>query len=122
MFVSMAGRIPPGFSLAYGSGKSLGLVFLPFRSDLPYVSTANWGGLPVTLLLAVLSLGLEFPISVFLALVRRSRNVVPRVPWDGIVPVGDREVRGLFVVSHHRDKAGNQTLDAMSRSRQKPRL
>ena len=46
---------------------------------LPYVSTANWGGLPVTLLLAVLSLGLGFPFAVFLALGRRSRNVVPRV-------------------------------------------
>ena len=38
---------------------------------LPPVSTSKWGGLPVTLLLAVLSLGLGFPVSVFLALGRR---------------------------------------------------
>ncbi len=46
---------------------------------LSYVSTSNWGGLPVTLLLAVLSLGTGFPFAVFLALGRRSTNIVPRI-------------------------------------------
>ncbi|KKX24883.1 amino acid ABC transporter permease [Rhizobium sp. LC145] len=43
------------------------------------VSTSNWGGLPVTLLLALLSLGLGFPFAVFLALGRRSVLPVPRL-------------------------------------------
>ncbi|MGO4851387.1 amino acid ABC transporter permease [Phaeovulum sp. W22_SRMD_FR3] len=39
---------------------------------LDVVPTAQWGGLPVTLLLAVLSLGLGFPLAVLLALGRQS--------------------------------------------------
>lgn len=42
------------------------------------VSTANWGGLPVTLLLALLSLGLGFPFAVLLALGRRSKAPISR--------------------------------------------
>ncbi len=42
------------------------------------VSTANWGGLPVTLLLALLSLGIGFPFAVVLALGRRSRAPISR--------------------------------------------
>jgi general L-amino acid transport system permease protein len=42
------------------------------------VSTANWGGLPVTLLLALLSLGLGFPFAVVLALGRRSKAPISR--------------------------------------------
>lgn len=43
------------------------------------VPTSNWGGLPVTLLLALLSLGLGFPFAVFLALGRRSSLPIPRL-------------------------------------------
>ncbi|MDK1374314.1 MULTISPECIES: amino acid ABC transporter permease [unclassified Sinorhizobium] len=43
------------------------------------VPTSSWGGLPVTLLLALLSLGLGFPFAVFLALGRRSKLPVPRL-------------------------------------------
>ncbi|YBV94410.1 amino acid ABC transporter permease (plasmid) [Phyllobacteriaceae bacterium JZ32] len=43
------------------------------------VSTSNWGGLPVTLLLALLSLGLGFPFAVLLALGRRSLLPIPRL-------------------------------------------
>ena len=43
------------------------------------VSTFNWGGLPVTLLLALLSLGLIFPFAIFLALGRRSVLPIPRL-------------------------------------------
>jgi general L-amino acid transport system permease protein len=43
------------------------------------VPTSSWGGLPVTLLLALLSLGLGFPFAVFLALGRRSSLPIPRL-------------------------------------------
>lgn len=63
-----------GFAIA----AMLGLMWGGF-ADMPYVSTANWGGLPVTLLLALLSLGLGFPFAVFLALGRRSKLFIPRL-------------------------------------------
>lgn len=43
------------------------------------VPTTSWGGLPVTLLLALLSLGLGFPFAVLLALGRRSSLPIPRM-------------------------------------------
>jgi general L-amino acid transport system permease protein len=43
------------------------------------VPTSSWGGLPVTLLLALLSLGLGFPFAVLLALGRRSSLPIPRL-------------------------------------------
>lgn len=46
---------------------------------LSFVATSRWGGLPVTLLLAVLSLGLGFPLAVLLALGRRSDKPVARI-------------------------------------------
>lgn len=46
---------------------------------LPSVPTSSWGGLPVTLLLALLSLGIGFPFAVVLALGRRSRLPIPRM-------------------------------------------
>ncbi len=47
-------------------------------AGLPPVPTSKWGGLPVTLMLAVLSLGLAFPLAVLLALGRRGRLPIPR--------------------------------------------
>ncbi|GGE53368.1 ABC transporter permease [Agaricicola taiwanensis] len=58
------------------------------------VSTNRWGGLPVTLLLAVLSLGLGFPFAVVLALGRRSTSIVPRILSVLTIEV----VRGLPLV------------------------
>ncbi len=58
------------------------------------VTTANWGGLPVTLLLALLSLGLGFPFAVLLALGRRSRAPVSRLLSVLTIEV----VRGLPLV------------------------
>ncbi len=43
------------------------------------VPSSSWGGLPVTLLLALLSLGLGFPFAVVLALGRRSSLPIPRL-------------------------------------------
>lgn len=58
------------------------------------VSTSSWGGLPVTLLLALLSLGLGFPFAVFLALGRRSVLPIPRMMAILMIEL----VRGLPLV------------------------
>jgi general L-amino acid transport system permease protein len=39
---------------------------------LPYVPTDNWGGLPLTIMLATLGIALAFPLAVLVALGRRS--------------------------------------------------
>ncbi|MBB4017431.1 general L-amino acid transport system permease protein [Chelatococcus caeni] len=61
---------------------------------LAFVPTSSWGGLPVTLLLAVLSLGLGFPFAVLLALGRRSAKPVARVLSVFTIEI----VRGLPLV------------------------
>lgn len=67
------------------SGGVLGLTPVP---------TSKWGGLPVTLLLAVLSLGAAFPVAVILALARRGSLPVAR----GIAVFLIEIVRGLPLV------------------------
>ncbi|AUG55642.1 amino acid ABC transporter permease [Thalassospira marina] len=61
---------------------------------LAYVPTSKWGGLPVTLLLAVLSLGLAFPFAIVLALGRRGSLPVIRNVSIFIIEI----VRGLPLV------------------------
>lgn len=61
---------------------------------MSYVPTSKWGGLPITLLLAVLSLGLGFPIAVVLALGRRSKLPVARAVSILLIEL----VRGLPLV------------------------
>jgi general L-amino acid transport system permease protein len=73
-------------SLLLMAGGFLGLTAVP---------SSSWGGLPVTLLLTVLSLGLGFPLAVILALGRRSKRVVPRLLAIGIIEI----VRGLPLLS-----------------------
>lgn len=46
---------------------------------VPYVSTSMWGGLPVTLILTVIAIGLGFFFAIFLALARRSHLPVVRI-------------------------------------------
>ena len=48
------------------------------RSGLSYVPTDQWGGLPLTLILAVVGIGGAFPLAIVLALGRRSRLPVIR--------------------------------------------
>ncbi len=62
---------------------------------LPEVPTADWGGLPVTLLLTVLGLALGFPFAILLALGRRSRYAVLRALASAIV----EGVRGVPLVA-----------------------
>lgn len=61
---------------------------------LAYVPTGRWGGLPVTLLLAILSLGLGFPFAVLLALGRRSKLPILRWVSTGTIEI----VRGLPLI------------------------
>ena len=58
---------------------------------LTRVHPAAWGGLPVTLLLTVFSLGLGFPFAVLLALGRRSTLPAVRLMSIGMIEI----VRGL---------------------------
>ena len=58
------------------------------------VPTSQWGGLPVTLLLATLSLGIAFPFAVMLALGRRGELPVVRVVSVFLIEI----VRGLPLV------------------------
>jgi general L-amino acid transport system permease protein len=62
---------------------------------LAYVETAQWGGLPLTLIIAVLAIVIAFPMSILLALGRRSQ-----LPAIKAVSVGYIElIRGLPLVS-----------------------
>lgn len=61
---------------------------------LAEVPTAKWGGLPVTLLLAVVSLGLGFPLSVLLALGRQSTLPIVKTVSVCVIEL----VRGLPLI------------------------
>jgi general L-amino acid transport system permease protein len=53
---------------------------------MPYVPQDQWGGLPLTLILATLGLAVAFPLSVLVALGRRS-TAMPAVRWLCVVYV-----------------------------------
>jgi general L-amino acid transport system permease protein len=59
------------------------------------VPTASWGGLPVTLLLAVGALGLGLPLGIVLALGRRAALPVPRWLCIGVIEL----IRGVPLAS-----------------------
>ncbi|MDX2142471.1 MAG: amino acid ABC transporter permease [Rhodospirillaceae bacterium] len=63
--------------------------------DLASVPTSSWGGLPITLILTVLSLGVGFPLGVILALGRQSEMQVPK--WVSIILI--EVVRGVPLLS-----------------------
>ena len=64
-------------------------------AGLVFVDTSQWGGLPLTLVIAVLAIALAFPLSLLLALGRRSN-----LPAIKAVSVGYIElVRGVPLVS-----------------------
>ncbi len=64
-------------------------------AGLTPVPTSAWGGLPITVLLTVLSLGLGFPFGVLLALGRRSKMPVARLLSIGLIEL----VRGLPLIT-----------------------
>lgn len=62
---------------------------------LSEVPTSSWGGLPVTLILTVVAIGIAFPIGILLALARRS--AMPAVRITAIMAI--ETVRGLPLLS-----------------------
>lgn len=62
---------------------------------LTAVPSSLWGGLPVTLILTVVAIGLGFPLGIFLALGRRSRLPALRVACVMFI----ESVRGLPLLS-----------------------
>lgn len=62
---------------------------------LEEVPTSAWGGLPVTLILTVVAIGIAFPVGILLALARRS--TMPAVRIAAVVTI--ESVRGLPLLS-----------------------
>jgi general L-amino acid transport system permease protein len=62
---------------------------------LPYVSDDLWGGLPLTLILAVLGIAGSFPLSIILALGRRSTLPIIRAACVGFIEL----IRGVPLIS-----------------------
>ena len=62
---------------------------------LPPVTTQQWGGLPVTIMLTAIGLAAGLPIGILLALGRRSHLSLPRLTATAIVEV----VRGVPLVA-----------------------
>ena len=73
----------------------LGLMWGGF-AGMPFVPQEQWGGLPITLLLATVGLALAFPLSILVALGRRSRGL----PAVKMLCVGYVElIRGVPLVT-----------------------
>jgi general L-amino acid transport system permease protein len=79
----------PRLALAWVAGLALiGWLMWGGFGGLPYVENERWGGLMLTLLLATFGIAFAFPISILLALGRRSRLPVVRalsVLWIELV-------------------------------------
>lgn len=85
-----------GTLIAWGVGIVAALLLMSGGvMGLTPVPTSDWGGLPITLLLTVLSLAIGFPFGVLLALGRRSRLPVLRWGATGFIEI----VRGLPLLS-----------------------
>ncbi|RVV97592.1 ABC transporter permease subunit [Mesobaculum littorinae] len=96
ILASLSPRLRGGRLIAIWGGAIVAMLVLMGGGvlGLPPVPTSKWGGLPVTLLLAVLSLGLAFPLAVLLALGRRGRLPLARAISVTIIEL----VRGLPLV------------------------
>ncbi|MEC4589667.1 amino acid ABC transporter permease [Nitrospirillum amazonense] len=80
----------------WGGGVGLSLVLMGGGvGGLAPIPTSAWGGLPITLLLTVLSLGLGFPCAVLLALGRQASLPVPRYLCVAIIEL----IRGVPLLS-----------------------
>lgn len=78
-----------------GTGLMVAWLMLGGVGGLTPVPTSSWGGLPVTLILTVVAIGIGFPTAVLLALGRRSALPVVRVSATLFIEV----VRGLPLLS-----------------------
>jgi general L-amino acid transport system permease protein len=75
------------------SGRLAGFSLAPI--GLPPVATDLWGGLALTLMLAIASIGLAFPLSIGLALGRRSKLPICKALCAGLIEL----LRGVPLVS-----------------------
>ncbi|HEU4645274.1 MAG TPA: amino acid ABC transporter permease [Burkholderiales bacterium] len=86
----------PALALAWLGGLALiGLLMWGGVPGLPYVENERWGGLTLTLLLATFGIAFAFPISILLALGRRSRLPAVRAICIGWIEL----VRGVPLIS-----------------------
>lgn len=90
LYLSLAGRLRPAALLALWLGVLAGTV--PLMGVAPM---ALWGGLPLTLFISVLGMGLAFPLGVLLALGRRHGPVWLRILCASYIEVA----RALPLVS-----------------------
>jgi general L-amino acid transport system permease protein len=97
----LGGSVWPRFwsrTLLYVWLVALAGVFLLMKGGmfgLPDVPSASWGGLPVTLILTVVAIGIAFPLAIVLALARRSTLRVVRLLAIGLIET----IRGLPLLS-----------------------
>jgi general L-amino acid transport system permease protein len=97
----LGGSVWPRFwsrTLLYVWLVALAGVFLLMKGGtfgLPEVPSSSWGGLPVTLILTVVAIGIAFPLAIFLALARRSTLRVVRLLAIGLIET----IRGLPLLS-----------------------
>lgn len=88
-----AGRV---LGIAWAAGLLAGVLLMRGGfAGLPLVTTDQWGGLPLTLLLALVAIAAAFPIAVALALARRSGPPLLR----GLATLYIELVRGVPLVS-----------------------
>jgi general L-amino acid transport system permease protein len=73
----------------------IGLLMWGGLAGLSYVENERWGGLTLTLLLATFGLAFAFPLSILLALARRSE--MPLVRWFAVAYI--ELIRGVPLVS-----------------------
>ena len=78
---------------------------------LPPVRTGQWGGLPVTLILAIFGIAFAFPLGILLALGRRSQ------PADHPVAVGDLHRGGARRAADHGAVHGERDAGAVPAGR-----
>jgi len=85
-----------GLPLVWLAGLALiGVLMWGGVPGLPYVENERWGGLILTLLLASFGIALAFPLSILLALGRRSRLPVLRAACVGYIEL----IRGVPLIS-----------------------
>jgi general L-amino acid transport system permease protein len=89
------GRRRPLLLLAWPLGLAAFIVLMHGGAGLPRVATDLWGGLPLTVFLTAASLLLAFPLSVLLALGRRSHLTALRTLCAGFIEL----VRGVPLIS-----------------------
>jgi general L-amino acid transport system permease protein len=74
---------------------AIGVLMWGGVSNMPYVATNEWGGLPVTLILATFGLALSFPLAVLVALGRRSKLPAIKALCVGYVEL----IRGVPLIT-----------------------